>query len=182
MLSNERIIAAAALAKITDSAKRDGKKVVTTNGVYDFIHAGHLEYLEQARALGDMLVVILNTDASVQRIKGPDRPINREQDRALILAGLRCVDYVTFFDEDNPGAILGTLKPSIHVKGGDYDPEQMPETKTVRANGGEVRVLALKPGYSNSAQFARIRKAMDSEAASSYERPEWLTNAQVPKG
>lgn len=182
MSNRDRIVTVDQLAVIIDAAKRDGKKIVTTNGVYDFIHPGHLEYLEQARSLGDALAVVLNTDASVRRIKGPDRPINNEQDRAAILAGLRCVDYVTFFDEDDPGAVLDKLKPSIHAKGGDYDPEKMPETKIVRANGGEVRILSLKPGYSNSAQFARIKKAMESEAVNPSARPEWLTNAQVGKG
>lgn len=175
----ERILPVDQLADIVQKAKESGKKVVTTNGVYDFLHAGHLEYLEQARALGDMLIVILNTDSSVKRIKGPARPINNEQDRALILAGLRCVDYVTFFDEDSPEKVLGLLKPSIHAKGGDYDPEKMPETKIVRENGGEVRILALKEGYSNSKQYERILKAAQSEGQ--FDRPAWLQDAQVDK-
>lgn len=179
MTSATRIKTPNELAAIIEAEKNAGRVVVTTNGVYDFIHAGHLEYLEQARAVGDMLVVILNTDASVQRIKGPSRPINNQQDRAMIMAGLRCVDYVTFFDEDNPSAILDRLKPSIHTKGGDYDPEKMPETSVVRKNGGDVRILSLKPGYSNSAQFARIKHAIEAEG--DFQRPEWLQNAQLKK-
>lgn len=179
MNAQDRILNADQAAEMIKAAKAAGKTVVTTNGVYDFIHAGHLEYLEQARALGDLLVVILNTDASVQRIKGPTRPINSEMDRALIMAGLRCVDYVTFFDEDNPSSILDRLKPSIHTKGGDYDPEKMPETATVRQNGGDVRILSLKPGYSNSYQFSRIKQAIESEG--DFQRPEWLQQAQVQK-
>lgn len=181
MDSKSRIIPADKLAAIIESEKKSGKKVVTTNGVYDFLHAGHLEYLEQARALGDSLVVILNSDASVKRIKGPTRPINEEHDRALILAGLRCVDYVTFFDEDDPSLILDKLKPSIHAKGGDYDPEKMPETKIIRKNGGEVKILALKMGYSNTKQFAKIKAAAEAEELKSFERPEWLTAAQKDK-
>ncbi|MGE4351504.1 MAG: D-glycero-beta-D-manno-heptose 1-phosphate adenylyltransferase [Bdellovibrionales bacterium] len=167
------------LLPLLESAKAKGKKIVTTNGVYDFLHAGHLEYLEQARDLGDMLVVLLNTDASVKRLKGLHRPINAEQDRALVLAGLHCVDYVTFFDKDTPNAVLAKIKPSIHAKGGDYDPEKMPETKIVRDKGGEVKILALKPGYSNSKQYERILKAAQHEAPS--HRPEWLQNAQIKK-
>jgi len=181
MNAQERIVSADKAAQIIEAAKRDGKKVVTTNGVYDFIHAGHLEYLEEARALGDMLVVILNTDASVQQIKGPTRPINAENDRALVMAGLRCVDYVTFFSEQDPGQILDRLKPSIHAKGGDYDPEKMPETKVVRQNGGEVAILSLKMGYSNTKQYERILAAVEAEKKGSFERPDWLVQAQKDK-
>jgi rfaE bifunctional protein nucleotidyltransferase chain/domain len=175
----DRILPAETLAEIAAREKHAGKIVVTTNGVYDFLHAGHVEYLTRARALGDMLIVIVNTDVSVQRIKGPGRPINSQRDRALILSALRCVDYVTFFDESEPSAVLALLKPSIHAKGGDYDPEKMPETKIVRANGGEVKILPLKPGYSNTLQYERIRKALEQDAA--FARPEWLTAAQRPK-
>jgi rfaE bifunctional protein nucleotidyltransferase chain/domain len=175
----ERIKTADEMAAIIGAEKQAGKVVVTTNGVYDFIHAGHVDYLNEARALGDMLVVMVNTDASVKRIKGPARPINAEQDRAAVLASLRCVDYVTFFDEADPSQILDKLKPSLHTKGGDYDPDKMPETKTVRGNGGDVRILALKPGYSNSMQYENIRAATEQE--SGFERPSWLTNAQKAK-
>lgn len=182
MSSPNRIMDAHALAPLLNQAQKEGKKVVTTNGVYDFLHAGHLDYLEQARALGDLLVVLLNSDASVHRIKGPTRPINNEQDRARILAGLRCVDYVTFFDEEDPRRILDLLKPSLHAKGGDYDPEKMPETQIVRAHGGEVKILPLKPGYSNSNQYARIRAALEADEKGSFQRPDWLQAAQLPKG
>ncbi|MFA7275292.1 MAG: adenylyltransferase/cytidyltransferase family protein [Pseudobdellovibrionaceae bacterium] len=181
MSASSRIKTPNELASLIESAKEQGKKVVTTNGVYDFIHAGHLEYLEEARALGDMLVILLNSDESVHRIKGPTRPINNEQDRALILAGLRCVDYVTLFNEDDPASILDKLKPSLHAKGGDYDPEKMPETKIVRQNGGDVRILKLKAGYSNTNQFAKIKAAAEAEEEKSFTRPEWLTNAQIKK-
>lgn len=177
--SANRVLPIESVVSLVEKAKAEGKAIVTTNGVYDFLHAGHLEYLEQARALGDMLIVILNTDASVRRIKGPQRPINEEQDRALVMAGLRCVDYVTFFDEDTPNEVLAKIKPTIHTKGGDYDPEKMPETKIIRENGGDVRILALKPGYSNSKQYERILEAAKTEGH--FERPEWLQNAQIGK-
>lgn len=177
--AQRRIKSADDIAAIIATEKQAGKTIVTTNGVYDFLHAGHLEYLEQARALGDMLVVILNTDDSVRRIKGPTRPINQQQDRALVMAGLRCVDYVTFFDESDPSAILDRLKPSIHAKGGDYDPEKMPETAIIRKNGGDVRILGLKPGYSNSYQFAKIKEAIEHEG--DFQRPDWLVAAQKAK-
>ncbi|HAX91840.1 MAG TPA: D-glycero-beta-D-manno-heptose 1-phosphate adenylyltransferase [Rhodospirillaceae bacterium] len=179
MTLTSRIKTADELAAIIDADKKAGKTVVTTNGVYDFLHAGHVEYLEEARALGDRLIVILNTDASVHRIKGPARPINAEQDRALVMAALRCVDYVTFMEEDDPRAILDKLKPSIHAKGGDYDIEKMPETAIVRKNGGEVKMLMLKAGYSNTIQYKRILAATEQEQG--FERPAWLTAAQKDK-
>lgn len=174
MLSIDRVKEPQVLATIIAESKAAGKKVVFTNGIFDFVHAGHLEYLEKARALGDMLVMAINSDVSTKRIKGPARPINMQQDRAHILAGLRCVDYVTIFEQDTPTEILDILKPSIHAKGGDYDPEKMPETPTVRKNGGEVVIIPLKEGYSNSKQFEKIQDTQGDD----FERPEWLAGAQ----
>lgn len=139
-------------------ALRDGRRLVFTNGVFDILHAGHVTYLEQARALGDLLVVGLNTDASVRRLaKGEDRPINSLEDRATVIAALRCVDGVVSFDEDNPVAIIEKLKPEIHVKGGDYDVEKMPETAVIRSYGGEVVILPFLPGRSTTAILQAIR-------------------------
>ena len=174
MLSKQRVKAPKDLAEIIEAQKAAGQKVVFTNGIFDFVHAGHLEYLEKARDLGDMLVIAINSDASTKRIKGPTRPINSELDRAQILAGLRCVDYVTIFEQDTPTEILDILKPSIHAKGGDYDPEKMPETPTVRKNGGEVVIIPLKDGYSNSKQFEKIQDSQGDK----FERPDWLAGAQ----
>mgnify|MGYP001810314667 CR=1 FL=1 len=104
--------------------EREGRTLVFTNGVFDLLHAGHVTYLEQARALGDLLVVALNTDESVRRLgKGPERPLNALADRARVMGALRCVDFVVSFGEDDPTAILSQIRPDIHVKGGDYDPE-----------------------------------------------------------
>lgn len=139
-------------------ALREGRRLVFTNGVFDILHAGHVTYLEQARALGDLLIVGLNTDASVRRLaKGEDRPINRLEDRAKVISALRCVDGVVSFDEDNPVAIIEKLKPEIHVKGGDYDVEKMPETAVIRSYGGEVVVLPFLPGRSTTAILQAIR-------------------------
>lgn len=137
-----------------------GKRVVFTNGVFDLLHAGHVQVLEAARALGDALVVGLNTDESVRRLgKGADRPINPLEDRAAVVAALRCVDAVVAFSEDDPSALLAELRPDVHVKGGDYDPETMPETPIVRGYGGEVVILPLLPGRSTTAMLAKARES-----------------------
>ncbi|MBS1724972.1 MAG: D-glycero-beta-D-manno-heptose 1-phosphate adenylyltransferase [Armatimonadetes bacterium] len=148
-----------AIAKI-----RQGRRLVFTNGVFDILHAGHVDYLERARELGDLLVVALNTDASVRRLaKGPGRPINSLEDRARVIGALRCVDAVVSFDEDTPVEVIGRLRPEIHVKGGDYDAETMPETPIVRSYGGTVVVLALLPGRSTTAVIERALRPPESE-------------------
>lgn len=157
MSSQNRILSPLELSALIEEQKKQGKRVVFTNGIFDFVHKGHVTYLEKARALGDMMVIAINSDASTKRVKGPERPINGEMDRAFILASLRCIDYVTIFEEDTPEKIIDLLKPSIHVKGGDYDPETMPETPTVRKNGGEVVIIPLVDGYSNSNQYKKIK-------------------------
>lgn len=138
-------------------AKREGKRLVFTNGVFDILHAGHVTYLAQARALGDLLIVGLNSDASAGMLgKGPDRPINPQADRATVLTALRAVDGVVVFEEQTPEALILALKPEVHVKGGDYDPEQMPETPLVRSYGGEVVILPLLAGRSTTSILNRL--------------------------
>ncbi|MBX7134256.1 MAG: D-glycero-beta-D-manno-heptose 1-phosphate adenylyltransferase [Fimbriimonadaceae bacterium] len=138
-------------------AKRAGKRLVFTNGVFDILHAGHVTYLAQARALGDLLIVGLNSDSSVRGLgKGADRPINPEGDRAVVLSALRAVDGVVVFGEPTPEALILALKPEVHVKGGDYDPEQMPETPLVRSYGGEVVILPLLAGRSTTSILDRL--------------------------
>lgn len=130
---------------------RRGKTLVFTNGVFDILHAGHVTYLEQARALGDLLVVGLNSDDSVRRLgKGPERPINSLEDRAVVIGALRCVDAVLWFGEDTPERLIAELRPDIHVKGGDYVAEQLPETALVRSYGGEVVILPFLDGRSTT--------------------------------
>lgn len=136
---------------------RQGKRLVFTNGVFDILHAGHIDSLERARALGDLLLVGLNTDESVRRLgKAPDRPINSLEDRARVLLALRMVDGVIAMAQDNPIELIQALKPEVHVKGGDYDVERLPETPFVRAYGGQVVILPLLPGRSTTRIVAKI--------------------------
>ena len=132
--------------------------VVFTNGVFDVMHRGHVTYLAQARALGGSLVVALNTDASARRLgKGPDRPLNNEQDRAIMMAALACVDLVTWFDEDTPVELLGELRPAVYVKGGDYDMAKLAETRLVESWGGHAVAIPFVDGYSTTALVKKIR-------------------------
>jgi rfaE bifunctional protein nucleotidyltransferase chain/domain len=133
--------------------------VVFTNGVFDVLHRGHAVYLAQARELGGSLVVALNTDASARRLgKGPDRPLNNEQDRAVLMAALACVSLVTWFDEDTPLELIGELKPTILCKGGDYDMAKLAESKLVESWGGKALAIPFVEGYSTTQLVQRIRQ------------------------
>jgi D-beta-D-heptose 7-phosphate kinase / D-beta-D-heptose 1-phosphate adenosyltransferase len=134
-----------------------GRRIVFTNGCFDVLHRGHVAYLQAARALGDVLVVGLNSDRSVRRLKGPGRPINTTEDRAAVLDALGCVDHVVAFDEDSPRALIRTVRPEVYVKGGDYTPELLPEAPLVTELGGQVRILGYLPGRSTTGLVARIR-------------------------
>ncbi|WP_081767074.1 D-glycero-beta-D-manno-heptose 1-phosphate adenylyltransferase [Hylemonella gracilis] len=134
------------------------KPLVFTNGVFDVLHRGHVTYLEQARALGACLLVALNTDASARRLgKGPERPLNREEDRALLIAALGMVDCVTWFDEDTPEKLIAEVRPDILVKGGDYDMRKLPETALVESWGGKALALPFSDGYSTTALVKKIQ-------------------------
>lgn len=134
------------------------RPLVFTNGVFDVLHRGHVDYLHAARQLGGSLLVAVNTDASARRLgKGPDRPLNRDIDRALVLAGLAAVDAVTFFDESTPVALLGRVRPDLYVKGGDYDMETLAETALVRSWGGRALAIPFTHGYSTTHLVRRIR-------------------------
>ena len=126
------------------------EKIVLTNGCFDILHLGHISYLEQARNLGKHLIVGLNSDSSVKRLKGESRPIFSEMARARVLAALECVDRVVIFEEDTADNLLKTLQPAIYTKGGDYRPETLPEFQTVQAYGGEVKILPFVEGYSST--------------------------------
>lgn len=139
-------------------AQVQGKRVVMTNGVFDLLHPGHIAYLEQARALGDCLVVALNNDASVGRLKGAQRPVNTLDDRMALLAALRCVDAVTSFAEDTPADLIEQVLPDCLVKGGDYSPEQIAGAQVVTRHGGRVLVLDFLAGYSTSQVVNKIRQ------------------------
>jgi rfaE bifunctional protein nucleotidyltransferase chain/domain len=132
--------------------------VVFTNGVFDVLHRGHVTYLAHARALGGSLVVALNTDVSARRLgKGPDRPLNAEQDRAVVLAALEAVDLVTWFDEDTPVELLRELQPAVYVKGGDYDMRTLAETALVESYGGRAVAIPFVEGYSTTNLVKRIK-------------------------
>ncbi len=137
------------LAVVAESHER-GERVIMTNGCFDVLHAGHVAYLEEAKSLGDRLIVAVNDDASVRRLKGASRPINGLEDRMLVLAGLAAVDWVVPFSEDTPGALISRVLPDVLVKGGDYTPDQIAGAKEVLQNGGEVRVLSFRAGHSSS--------------------------------
>jgi rfaE bifunctional protein nucleotidyltransferase chain/domain len=136
------------------------RPLVFTNGVFDILHRGHVTYLDQAAQLGATLVVGINTDASARRLgKGPDRPLNHEQDRAALLASLACVDAVTFFDEDTPVALIDLLRPDIIVKGGDYDMQTLAETRLVESWGGKAVAIPFEFSRSTTALVTKIRQA-----------------------
>ena len=144
--------------ELVEEAKKNGKKVVFTNGCFDILHAGHVTYLTEAKRQGDILIVGVNSDSSVKRLKGETRPINSEYDRAFVLDALKSVDYTVIFEEDTPEELIACLKPSIHGKGGDYKKEDLPETKIVESYGGEVIILNFVEGKSTTNIIEKINK------------------------
>ena len=144
-------------ATFAEEARRAGRRVVFTNGVFDILHPGHLRYLQQARALGDLLILGLNSDASVRRNKGPERPINPEAERAEILEALACVDAVVVFDEETPAEIIKAIQPDVLVKGADWAHDAIVGRDTVEARGGRVVRMAIEQGYSTTEIVRRIR-------------------------
>jgi rfaE bifunctional protein nucleotidyltransferase chain/domain len=139
--------------------RETGRTVVFTNGVFDLLHPGHVRYLQQARALGEALIVGLNSDRSVRANKGPDRPITPDHERAEILEALRVVDAVVLFDEDTPGRLIAALQPDVLVKGADWAEDAIVGRGVVEARGGRVVRVAVEPGYSTSSIVARIRSS-----------------------
>jgi len=137
--------------------KSERKKVVFTNGVFDLLHTGHITYMAKAAELGDKLVIGLNSDSSVKRIKGPDRPVNDQNSRALLLAALFFVDAIVVFEEDTPHQLISTLLPDVLVKGADYAIENIVGGKEVIANGGEVKTIDFVDGYSSTAIIQKIK-------------------------
>jgi len=148
----------ATLRHAVQHARERGERVVMTNGCFDLLHAGHVSYLRAARALGDRLIVAVNDDESVRRLKGDGRPVNRVQDRMAVLAGLEAVDWVVAFGEDTPRELICELLPDLLVKGGDYQPEEIAGHDCVVANGGAVRILDFLEGQSTTAVLERIRQ------------------------
>jgi D-beta-D-heptose 7-phosphate kinase/D-beta-D-heptose 1-phosphate adenosyltransferase len=154
-----KIVSLPSLARIRGRLRRDGKRVVFTNGTFDILHRGHVEYLEAARGMGDVLFVGLNTDASIRRIKGPTRPVNRGADRAVVLAALASVDYVCMFGEDTPIRLIRKLLPDVLVKGADWKKADIVGGDEVRRSGGAVRTVRLTPGRSTTNVIDRILRS-----------------------
>ncbi len=144
------------LANVLSTFRAQKKKIVFTNGVFDILHRGHVDYLRKAKALGDVLVVGLNTDSSVRKIKGPGRPIQNQNDRAVITASLKSVDYVIFFDEPTPDRLIHFVKPDVLVKGADYKLGQIAGAYFVKSYGGKVKRIKLTSGRSTSKILAKL--------------------------
>lgn len=155
----DNLLTAEEMRKEIVKLQKAGKRVVFTNGVFDILHIGHLTYLEEAGNLGDVLVVGVNSDASVKVNKGDKRPINSEKNRAYVLLGTKFVNYAVIFDEKTPEKLLDILKPDVHVKGGDYKKEDLPETKIVEGNGGEVKILSFVDNVSTTQIINKIIEA-----------------------
>jgi rfaE bifunctional protein nucleotidyltransferase chain/domain len=157
---SEKILDADRLATIADSLRAQGRKLVLTNGCFDLLHAGHVRYLQAARALGDALVVAINGDDSVRVLKGEGRPLNTEGDRAEVVAALDCVDYVVIFPEVRVTRLIEKVRPSIYVKGGDYTPASLdPEERAALEKiGTEIRIVPFEPGHSTSGLIERMKK------------------------
>jgi len=136
--------------------RAQGKKLVTTNGCFDLLHSGHIRYLADAAALGDILVVGINTDSVVRKLKGPDRPVQNENDRVFIVGSLKMVNYAFLFGDDDPRAFLQVLRPDIHVKGGDY-PQAIIEKETVEKYDGTIKIVPYSKGYSTTSLIQKIQ-------------------------
>lgn len=153
-----KIVTKEELKNTVGDLKDRGKVIVATSGCFDILHSGHIAYLEAARNRGDVLIVFLNADLSVRRLKGEKRPITGEQERALIIAGLGCVDYVCIFGDSTPCNMIEYIKPDIFVKGGDYEKQFIPEMDSVKKYGGRVEYLLTVPGCSTTNIIERILK------------------------
>jgi rfaE bifunctional protein nucleotidyltransferase chain/domain len=152
------VVARSELTRRVDALKRDGRRVVFTNGCFDILHPGHVRMLEKARSLGDALIVGINSDSSVQEIKGPQRPLIPEDERAELLAALEAVDFVTVFDEPTPRELIAAILPAVLVKGSDWGPDEIVGREEVEAAGGEVISIPLEVGYSTTKLIERIRR------------------------
>jgi len=157
-MKQPNLIARREIASLADKLRRKGKRIVFTNGVFDVLHRGHVEYLAKARAFGDLLIVGLNTDASVRRLKGPNRPLQKQADRAIILLALEAVDYVVLFGEDIPDKLIRQIRPDVLVKGADYKESEIVGATFVRSCGGDVRRIRLTRGRSSSVIIGKLRR------------------------
>lgn len=151
-----KIVQLEELQTILKTYKKQNKKIVSTSGCFDLLHMGHIRYLEEAAAYGDCLVVLLNTDQSVQKLKGTQRPIVPQEERAYVLASLEMIDYVCLFEEETPCSMIGKIQPDFFIKGGDYQGMYIPEMDAVRSYGGRVEYVHLAEGYSTTDMIHKI--------------------------
>ncbi|EFH87138.1 adenylyltransferase/cytidyltransferase family protein [Ktedonobacter racemifer] len=163
--TRSKVLSRAQLALEVVRRQEAGERAVFTNGCFDLLHLGHIRYLQEARSLGDFLILGLNSDESVRHLKGPTRPLVPELERAELLAALACIDYVTIFGEPTASELIATLEPAIYVKGGDYagsvhgvDPEKLPEARIVFGYGGEVSLISYLPGHSTTELIQKIQR------------------------
>ncbi len=153
-----KIVALDKLIRIGDGCRAQGKKIVSAGGCFDILHAGHIAYLEEAAALGDLLVIFLNSDHSVHRLKGMERPVVPQAERAAVLAGVGCVDYICLFDEQSPCECIRKVKPDIFVKGSEYQGRPIPETEVLHSYGGRVEFINMVNGCSTTNIIQKIRE------------------------
>ncbi len=153
----EKLVEKENLDAFLNDLKKINKKIVMTNGCFDILHAGHVRYLKESKKFGDILIVGLNSDISVRALKGPERPINNQDDRAEVLSGLESVDYIILFDEISPKTLLDKVKPDIYTKGADYTEETLPEAETIMKNGGEIKFIKLVEGKSTTKIIDKIK-------------------------
>ncbi len=159
--ANKKIKSLCALLKILGRLRLHGnKKAVFTNGCFDLLHRGHVEYLRKARSLGDLLIIGLNSDASVRRLKGRGRPVNSQNDRAAVLAGLECVDFIVLFGEDTPLNLIKKIRPDVLVKGADWKKSEIAGSGIVRSRGGKVAAVKYLKGYSTTKLLERISRCI----------------------
>lgn len=159
-MANHKRVTSDELSAIRREAHANGQTIVFTNGCFDLLHAGHVQLLQQARQLGDLLIVAINTDRSIRHLKGMGRPIVGEDDRAFVLSALACVDYVILFDTDTPIPLLHLLKPDVLVKGGQYRHDQVVGWEIVEAYGGRVETIQMRDGLSTTEMVRRIRQGL----------------------
>ncbi len=157
-MTRDKIIGINDFLPLREELKREGKKLVFSNGCFDILHMGHVDYLEKARSLGDHLVLGLNTDESVSRLKGSTRPVQDQKSRARIMASLEFVDHVIFFDQDTPLELISAILPDVLVKGKDYAPETIVGSDVVIQNGGKVETIELVDGYSTTGIISKIKE------------------------
>ena len=158
-MTTHKVKSRRALAHIAACSRASGKTVVFTNGCFDLLHAGHVDYLEKAKGLGNLLILGLNSDRSVRRLKGRGRPVHSEKDRLKVIAGLEAVDYVTLFSEDTPLNLIKAVRPDVLVKGADWGEDKIAGAREVRVWGGRVRRIRLLPGRSTTGTLKKIKKA-----------------------